>query len=372
MATRKKPGRPRKRVDVCPIGSHGIVSEPAVVGDCVELIYNQPQLLKCIVSIFKEYDADEIIIEFYPDHIIFAGRDHSTRVLIHIVINAADMNLYYFSTSPNREYNGSSPDGAGTSSREYTTVGQIVGVAPAEEQADPEPEVQRSGEAASSSATASSVATELQNPHLTDNVKLYRIVVKRDNLEIVAAIIEKTHFKMMLTLHHDDLSNLFIILSSCEYDSEDCFEITVVPRATAITEAIEIPDLTKYPLEFTLDSHHLRRKISELKKVAQDMIIKKIGTTDLEITFSSVSRVIYTGTYKTALKIKLRSNIAASETFIATMNIGRIRPLMAVNMPGGITFYANHTDPIVIQVGLDQRADNHHAIIARLLINTAH
>lgn len=370
MITRKKPGRPRKRVDVCPIGSHGIVSEPAVEGDCVELIYNQPQLLKCIVSIFKEYDADEIIIEFYPDHIIFAGRDHSTRVLIHIVINAADMNLYYFSTSPNREYGGSSPDGAGTSSHEYTAVGQIVGITPTEEQKDPiliEPSIQRSDPAASSSS-----ATESQNIHLPDSVKLYRIVVKRDNLEIVAAIIEKTHFKMMLTLHHDDLSNLFIILSSCEYDSEDCFEITVVPRATTVTEAIEIPDLTKYPLEFTLDSHHLRRKISELKKVAQDMIIKKIGAANLEITFSSVSRVIYTGTYKTALKIKLRSNIADNETFIATMNIGRIRPLMAVNMPGGITFYANHIDPIVIQVGLDQRADNHHAIVARLLINTAH
>jgi len=293
---------------MCPVGIHGIVASPAFPDDCVELIYNQAQLLKCMVSIFKEYDSDEIMIEFHPNHVVLAGRDHTLHVTIRIVINAADMNLYYY-TPP------------------------VV--------------------------------------HATEQ-DAYNIVVKRDNLEIVVAIIEKTHYKMMMALHHGDLSSLFIVLSNCDYDSEDCFEINVVPRANAQSEVPDVLDLSQYPLEFTLDSHHLRRKMVELRKISQDIIFKKEGGANLEISFGGNGRVVYTGAYKASSKIKLRSTIADGVLFVATMQIARLRPLMAVNMPGGITFYANYHDPLVIQVGLDQRNDNHFAIMARLLINTAH
>lgn len=322
MATRKKPGRPRKKLDVCPVNTYGIVASPINPNDCVELVYNQPQLLKCIVLIFKEYDCDEIAIEFHKDRVVFAGRDHSTRVMIQITINAADVNLYYSDLSALEEQETESPD--------------------------------------TSASTGASPDAR------------YCIVVKRDNLEIVAAIIEKTHYKLMMSLHRDDLSSLFIMLSNCDFDSEDMFEVSVVPRANTCTDNIEMPDVSQYPLEFTLDSHHLRRKISELKKIAPGMVIKKSGAANLEISFGANSRVSYTGMYSTAPKIKLRSTIPDDETFIVTMNIGRIRPLMAVNLPGGITFFANHVDPLIIQIGLDQRGDSHYAIVARLLINTAH
>ena len=313
MSTGRKPGRPRKRVDVCPVGIHGIVPIPTFQEDCVELVYNQAQLLKCIISIFKEYDSDEIAIEFYADHVVFSGRDHSLHVTIRIVINASDMNLYYFAPP----------------------------AAPSEEGA--------------------------REPS-------YSVVVKRDNLEIIVPIIEKAHYKITIALHHGDLSSLFIVLSNCDYDSEDCLDINIVPRAISPDDAnaSEMLDLSTYPLEFTLDSHHLRRKMVELKKFSQDIIFKKEGNGNFEISFGTNGRVVYTGTYKTSSKIKLRSQIADGVLFVATMQIARLRPLMTVNLPGGITFYANHTDPLVIQVGLDQRPDGHFAIMARLLINTAH
>ncbi|MCK9603313.1 MAG: hypothetical protein M0R66_03025 [Candidatus Omnitrophica bacterium] len=404
MTTRKKPGRPRKKIDARPIGQYGIASDPLFADDCVELIYSQPQLFKCIVSIFKEYDSDEVIMEFYPDRVIMTGKDHSLRVVIRIAINAADMNLYYF--------------GAGAA-------------------CDPAP--------AMIDDDANAATPYCSPAH-------YRIVIKRDNLEIVTAIIEKSHYKMMIALHRDDPSSLFVILSSYDYDSDDCFEISIVPRAATSADAFDAPDLAQYPLEFTLDSHHLRRKIGELKKVSPDMIIKKVGSrgdaaaqldargsdggdvsriserdpgaidesdsagaqtggaaaaaatiedrtalarvrhADLEISFGAVARVVYTGTYRAAAKIKLRSAIPDGATFIATTSISRIRPLMSVNMPGGITFFANYVDPLVIQVGLDARAavvgnraiagdratadatdsGGHFAIVAQLFINTAH
>jgi hypothetical protein len=327
---RKRPGRPRKRADANPVGVYGIIREPMDASHCVELVYNQPQLLKCIVSIFKEYDGDEIVMEFFSNRVVFTGRDHSDLVIIQIIMNAPDMNLYYFSA----------PDG----------------------------------------------------------IDRYRLIVKRDNLGIVAAIIEKTHYKMTMMLCRDDLTTLTFVLANCEYDNDDRFDVSVVPRPHNTEEPDSVVDLAQYPLEFTIDSHHLRRKIGELKKVTQDMIIKKIGSAtdaepadpeaagapssapaptqapssgeDLEISFGATPRVVYTGIYKTAQKIKLRSTIPAGQLFVATINISRIRPLMAVNIPGGITFHMGNSDPHVIQVSLDQRADGHGAISAQLQIWT--
>lgn len=375
MTTRKKPGRPKKRADVCAVGVYGIVQDPSIAGDCVELVYNQPQLLKCIVSIFKEYDSDEIIIEFYPDRVLFIGRDHSLRVRIHITIIAADMNLYYFSRAPM----SSSAPAAATSAAAVATTTRVVPAmidpedADADADTEAEPNVDADADAADAAEESEPIRVVPMAAVPREAGDPYRIVVKRDNLEIVTAIIEKTHYRLMMALRHDDLSSLFIVLSSCDYESEDQFEISIVPRTDIAPEITEMPNLTLYPLEFTLDSHHLRRKIGELKKVSPEMIIKKVGgDSNLEITFGTMARVVYTGIYKVPARIKLRSSIADGVLFIATMSIGRIRPLMAVNMPGGITFFANNTDPLVIQVGLDQRADNHCAIVARLLINTAH
>lgn len=399
MATRKKPGRPRKHVDACPVGSPGIVNEPSVPGNCVEFVYNQPQLLKCIVSIFKEYDSDEVIIEFHHDRIVFTGKDHSLCVDIYIVINAADMNLYYYAppqgSTPRRATESAFPHAPSparaASGKAPSSTGKVPAIKMSSSPSSRESDLDEDDDADiadddihcrdCSIAPAPSTASRCAPAPLPQSVSQsvadisappYRVVVKRDNLEIVTAIIEKTHYKMMMVLHRDDLSSLFITLNNCDYDSEDCFEISIVPRSGTLSDIINIPDLTQYPLEFTIDSHHLRRKIGELKKVSPDMIIKKIGTSDLEITFGAVARVIYTGTYRAASKIKLRSMIADGSIFVATIGIGRIRPLMAVNIPGGITFFANYTDPLAIQVGLDQRADNHYAITAKLLIDTAH
>jgi hypothetical protein len=311
---RKKPGRPRKRATNDPVNTYGIVDQPLNPDNCVEMVYNQPQILKCIVAIFKEYASDDIIIDFARDTITFSGRDHSMLVNINITICTRDMNMYYFAPPPS-------------------------------------------------------------------DSGIYRIVVRRDNLNIVTAIIEKTHYKVTFALNSDDLSTLIIILSNCEYDNDDRFDISVVPRAISLDETrMRAPE--SYPLEFTIDSHHFRRKISELKKIARDMIIQKTITPartaavqsdacDLEISFGTTPRVSYTGIYHAASKIKLRCDIPTTELFVATISIARIYPLMAVNLPGGMTFFVGREEPHVVRVGLDTRSDGHQAILAQFQIWTA-
>lgn len=313
---RKKPGRPRKRAQNEPVSTYGIVDAPLNSEDCVELVYNQPQILKCIVALFKEYASDDIVIDFSRDSVVFSGRDHSLLVNINVSLCTRDMNLYYF--SPSESF---APSGT------------------------------------------------------------YRVVVRRDNLSVIAAIIEKTHYKVTFALREEDLSMLIVILHNCEYDNDDRFDVSVVPRAIGLDE-VGPRDPTSYPLEFTIDSHHFRRKIGELKKMAQDMIIQKIprenggaaavaDTCNLEISFGSTPRVAYTGIYRTASKIKLRSELPEDELFVATIAIARIYPLMAVNLPGGTTFFVGPEEPHIVRVGLDTRADGHHAILAQLQIWSA-
>jgi hypothetical protein len=309
---RKKPGRPRKRATNDPVSTYGIVDHPLNPDNCVEMVYNQPQILKCIVAIFKEYASDDIIIDFARDTVTFSGRDHSMLVNINITICTRDVNMYYFAP-----------------------------------------------------------------PHTDSGI--YRIVVRRDNLNIVTAIIEKTHYKITFALNRDDLSTLIVVLGNCEYDNDDRFDINVVPRAIGVDELhVRAPET--YPLEFTIDSHHFRRKIGELKKIARDMIIQKTiasssssnsDACDLEISFGTTPRVSYTGIYHTASKIKLRCDVPTSEMFVATISIARIYPLMAVNLPGGMTFFVGREEPHIIRVGLDTRADGHHAILAQFQIWTA-
>lgn len=403
MATiRKKPGRPRKRTDVCPVEHLGIIPEPIDPQNCVEMIYSQPQLFKCIVSIFKEYDSYDVNIEFYKDRVVFVGCDHSRCVVIYVVINAEDMNSYFFAPPTmdsifekmrEKPHASSSDD-----EDEEEEPEEELEEEPEEEdgsdedddegaQAAPSATLTKGTRAAGATASAASAAsaapsssTSVSEPYSLAYASgpAHKIVIKRDNLEVLSALIEKTHYKMAFSLRRDDLSSLNVVLSNCEYENEGRVEVSVVPFTGQSAIDFELPNLEEYPLEFTLDSHHLRRKIGELKKISPDMIIKKncasSGTTapELEIAFGSISRVVYTDTYKNASKIKLRSLLPEDKPFVATLNVGRIRPLMAVNMPGAITFFANQSDPLVIQAGLDQRPDGHYAITARLLINVTH
>ena len=364
-ATRKKPGRPKKRADACPVGMRGIVAEPNDAGDCVEFIYNQPMIFKCIMSVFKEYDCDEVIFDFSPKQLQLIGRDRPNTVVIRIMFNASDMNLYYFSQA--------------SASNMIMIENEAPAAATVADDGDDAPESTTDFIINATREIARATTTEASD----DSAQPIRIAIKRDNLELVASNIDKSHYKMMIILGNDDPSCLTIVLNSNEYDHEDRFDITIIPRATDIP--FELPNLAEFPLKFTIDSHHLRRKISEFKKISENIIIQKKGTSSLEISFGSSQRVLSTTIYKSDAKIKLSSTIADDDLFVSTMSLERIRPLMAVNIPGGITFFTNKVDPTVVQINLDVRCGEtsiapgtstdalplvgvHPAIVAQLLI----
>jgi len=303
----KRPGRPRKRLEADAVSVDGIIRSPASPEDVVEFVYSKPLVMKQMVSIFKAYEAPEVNIDFLPDKIIFSGRDHTGLISIAVEFSAADMNLYYCA-----------------------------------------------------------------RPHC--------VMVKRDNLEIAFSPLERSHYKMNIVVKENMLSLLYIVFFDSVYESEDQFEIEVAPRASApaaaaSADAPEAPrgdfaDGASYPVRFTVDGHHLKKKINELRRVSANMTFQKMSGGPLQITFGDVARVIYVGTYKAAQRIKLITTLSPGDLFAVSIKIGAIRPFMTVNLGDDITIFADRDRPFVIQTYLDKRGER-STIVARLFVSVS-
>ncbi|MFA5767717.1 MAG: hypothetical protein WC919_07415 [Candidatus Paceibacterota bacterium] len=424
----KKPGRPRKKTSVTTTAMLGIVREPANSENCIELIYTQPQLLKCIVSIFQLYNSHDMIIEFYPTKVVFCGRDHSRNVIINITLNAADMNQYYFSEEAvarmqctdraptpivSDEVDEAAQAAQADEPDEVDEVAQVVQADEVDEAAhavdevdevdeddeaaqadevdeaiddvdevDEADEVDEDDEAAQTDevdeddeAAQADEVDEQECDETDETEPVFRVAVIIDTIKIVTTTIEKSHYLCTIAIREgSDRPHLFISLSCSEYSNVDCYEIAttnpIIDEAMVATSSRE-PNLEHFPLEFTFDSHHLRHKIDGLKKISANLQIRKYGTSDLEIIFDPTERVTYTGTYRDPTKIKLRSDVRDGQILIAILPIARIKSIMTVNMPGNVTFFVGWQDPLIIQVGLDQRTGDHYAIMVRLFISTS-
>lgn len=94
-ATKKGPGRPRKTPKKEPLVRKGISKTPTNADDHIELLYDQPVLLKKIFQFFKSLAAAQIQIMFRPKDIIFYAEDHHKKSKIRIKVDASKLNYYY-------------------------------------------------------------------------------------------------------------------------------------------------------------------------------------------------------------------------------------------------------------------------------------
>jgi len=92
---KKKPGRPKKETSAVPIEVHGIVTEPGVPDDVVEMVYCNPAMFKKLLMLFKNFEVSEIEMNFGPTGLNIVTNDHLGKSTIHTFINGKCMNLYY-------------------------------------------------------------------------------------------------------------------------------------------------------------------------------------------------------------------------------------------------------------------------------------
>jgi len=95
QGTKKKPGRPRKRVPVVPVERHGIAIDPTVDENIMEFVYENPKLFKKIFTLYKSYVVGEVLIEFRADSMRFISHDHTKKVHIFADFDCHMLNHYY-------------------------------------------------------------------------------------------------------------------------------------------------------------------------------------------------------------------------------------------------------------------------------------
>jgi hypothetical protein len=92
---KKGPGRPRKTPKKEPIPRKGISKTATNPDDHIEVLYEQPVLLRKIFQFFKSLAAAQIQILFRPKDIIFYAEDHHKKSKIRVRLDATKLNHYY-------------------------------------------------------------------------------------------------------------------------------------------------------------------------------------------------------------------------------------------------------------------------------------
>lgn len=89
------PGRPRKNPRKEPLPKKGVAKAPQKDDSVVELLYDNPLLIKKIVAFFKSVASAKIQILFRMTDVIFYARDHHGKSHIRIRIDCNKLNHYY-------------------------------------------------------------------------------------------------------------------------------------------------------------------------------------------------------------------------------------------------------------------------------------
>lgn len=95
VVKKKGPGRPRKTPKKEPIARKGIIKTPENSDSLVEVLYDQPLVMKKIFQFFKAIATPHIQILFRPTDIVFYAVDHHKKSRVRIKIDATKLNNYY-------------------------------------------------------------------------------------------------------------------------------------------------------------------------------------------------------------------------------------------------------------------------------------
>ena len=95
VAVKKGPGRPRLNPSNPSVPRSGISKKPNDPDNHIELVYDQPIIMKKIFQFFKAIAATQIQIIFRPRDVIFYATDHHSKSKVRIRIDAEKLNNYY-------------------------------------------------------------------------------------------------------------------------------------------------------------------------------------------------------------------------------------------------------------------------------------
>lgn len=98
---KKGPGRPRKQKPVTKVPKHGVTKEPHDPNDRMELVYDNPDMMKKIFNAFKQMKVGSITMYFGKENLVMTAQDvdsekeKDVKNRVYVIVYGAKQNRYY-------------------------------------------------------------------------------------------------------------------------------------------------------------------------------------------------------------------------------------------------------------------------------------
>lgn len=93
--SKRRPGRPKTRLDTPYLPSVGIVKAPMKAGNIMEMVYNKPMLFRKMFALMNNFRVLTVRIAFTETGIEFTGNGHYEQELIQLTIQGKALTEYY-------------------------------------------------------------------------------------------------------------------------------------------------------------------------------------------------------------------------------------------------------------------------------------
>lgn len=180
-----------------------------------------------------------------------------------------------------------------------------------------------------------------------------RICIKRDSLERVLSMLDKTHYKIEFVLKDNYRSVMYMNVKDLEYNSDETFDIEVLFKAED-AGAAPADDDADYPIRYKVNSRHFKKRINNIRKLSPIFTLQKVGDGPLSMTYPQTQRVNWTGSYNDSDKIGLECALAPDDIFSVSLNIEYIRPFSNSNIGEEVIIAADKTERMSFTTYLDK------------------
>jgi hypothetical protein len=180
------------------------------------------------------------------------------------------------------------------------------------------------------------------------------IWVKRDSIDKIFASLDKNFGRITFIVRADDYrSRIYILLHDIEYDSVDTYVVEVICKPNDVNFT-EKKDDSGYPVKFTLNGKHFKRKISDIGKISDSLTIIKEGDGNLQLTYEESKMINYNGVYTNSDKILLDSTMKNDDILVVNVLVGYIKPFSGANIGDNVRICASTTDKLSLSTYLDK------------------
>ena len=185
----------------------------------------------------------------------------------------------------------------------------------------------------------------------------YDIFLTRENIESIFTNIDKNLSKLTMIYSNDEVDSLTFIFKDEEMCKECNYKIALA-RCELDRDLYSIVDilspenlLQMFPIEFTLNSKHFKKTITDAANHSNTITFEKIADHPFLCSYESPS-VIFKGMYLDSEKIKLRCSVDES-FFRCSVPIVNIKPLSSSIFTNDIRILCRKNDDILFISFLD-------------------